>query len=139
MIITDLETLRNKSIDYDYKEHLLDQIIGLLNKELIESKIKGVGLSGIQIGIPIKICIIRTEKLFLNLYNTKIISGSEPIVFKGEGCLSIPNKFVDTLRMNKIIIRNGDGKEYKLEGFNAVVVQHEIDHWNSILITDRRI
>ena len=139
MIVTDLEILRSKSAIFVLNDEALESVISQLEKELKISKIKGVGLSAIQIGMPIKVCIIRTDKLSLNLYNAKIISGSEQIVFKGEGCLSIPGVYLDTRRMNKITVLNGDGKEYKLEGFEAVVVAHEIDHFDGILFLDRGV
>ena len=140
MIVTDLEILKNKSTELmdEDEEWSLKHIVNMLEMELTASKIKGVGLSAIQIGMDIRVAIIRTEKLSLDLYNAKITSGSESIVFKGEGCLSIPNKYIDTNRMNKITVKNGDGKEHKFEGFEAVVVQHELDHWDGILMLDRR-
>lgn len=151
MIITDLKILRNKSalfildsnLDNDIGvlagEETLDGIIEDLDKELKKSKIKGAGLSAIQIGLPLRVAIIRTEELSMNLYNAKIVGGSEPIVFKGEGCLSIPNKYVDTNRMLKIRVKNGNGEEFDLQGFEAIVCQHELDHWDGILFTDREI
>lgn len=148
MIVTDLKTLKSKSAPFILDddeigtwagEMTLEAIISDLDKELKASEIKGAGLSAIQIGLPLRVAIIRTEKLSLNLYNAKIVGGSESIVFKGEGCLSIPGIYLDTQRMNKITVLNGDGKEYKLEGFEAVVVQHELDHFDGILITDRKI
>lgn len=137
MIVTDLETLRNKSAIFILDDEALDKIIAMLEKELEASKIKGAGLSAIQIGLPLRVCIIRTDKISLNLYNARIVGGSEPIIFKGEGCLSIPGIYLDTQRMNKITVLNGDKKEYELEGFEAVVVSHELDHFDGILFTDR--
>lgn len=138
MIVTDLKTLRNKSAIFVLDDSL-SAIIAELEEELEASEIEGAGLSAIQIGLPLRICIIRTKELSLDLYNAKIVGGSEPIVFKGEGCLSIPGIYLDTQRMNKITVLNGDGKEYKLEGFEAVVAAHEIDHWNGILFIDREV
>lgn len=139
MIVTDLKILKSKSLDLDDAIDSLYDIIKELEINLEESEIEGAGLSAIQIGLPTRVCIIRTKKLSLDLYNSEIISGSEPIVFKGEGCLSIPNKYIDTHRMNNITVKNGDGREYNLEGFEAVVVQHELDHWDGILMLDRRV
>lgn len=140
MIVTDLEILKNKSeelLDED-EEWSLKHIVNMLELELNASKIKGVGLSAIQIGMPIRVCIIRTDKLSLDLYNAKIIHGEGCYLFKGEGCLSVPDTYVDTLRMDFVIVKNGDGKEHELHGFEAVVAQHEIDHWDGILMLDRR-
>ena len=138
MIVTDLKTLKNKSVKY-ILDHSLEAIFSELEEELEASEIEGAGLSAIQIGLPLRIAIIRINELSLNLYNAKIIAGSEMITFEGEGCLSLPDEYVDTRRLNKITVKNGDGKVFKLEGIEAIVVQHELDHWDGILMIDRGI
>ena len=113
-----------------------------------QSKDKGTGLSAIQISVPYRIAVIRlksTIKVYkekkeivtsYDLYNAKIIDKQQPWIFKGEGCLSLPGKFVNTKRYNIIKVRNGDGKILSFSGFAAVVVQHEISHWDGKLIFD---
>jgi peptide deformylase len=139
MIITNQKTLRQPSKKFKGSKEDLGKLIKQLETELDKSKIPGVGLSAIQIGIPLRVAIIRTNNLRLDLYNAKIIGSKAPIVFKNEGCLSIPNKFMNTLRLNYIEVKNGDGTIIKIKGFNAVVAQHELDHQNGILFTDRAI
>jgi len=140
MIITDQKILRQTSIKIeDSNKELLALMIELLEKELKNSKIPGVGLSAIQIGIPLQVAIIRTRDLKLDLYNTEIIKMNGPFIFNNEGCLSIPNLFKDTTRFRIIQIKNGDGSVITLEGYNSVVVQHEIDHFSGILFIDRTI
>ncbi len=139
-IITDLERLRIKSHKFEFNSYTdLQNLIQCLERELRNCPMKGVGLSAIQINLPLRVAIIRTDNLSLDLYNTKIIDGSDMLIVKGEGCLSIPNKFVNTRRMKKITIKNGDGRIYKLEGLESIVAQHEIDHFNGVLIMDRQI
>lgn len=138
MIITDLDKLREKSKDFKGTANDLRDIIHELERELKESKMSGVGLAAIQIGIPMKVAIVRSNKLTLDLVNAEIISASEMIVSKKEGCLSV-RKYVDTHRMHKITLKNGDGKIYKLEGFEAIICQHELDHFLGVLITDRSV
>jgi len=140
MIITDQKILRQASVKIeDSNKELLALMIELLEKELKNSKIPGVGLSAIQIGIPLQVAIIRTRDLKLDLYNTEIIKMNGPFIFNNEGCLSIPNLFKDTARFRIIQIKNGDGSVITLEGYNSVVVQHEIDHFSGILFIDRTI
>jgi len=139
MLVTNRETLKSKSVDYDAEEHELVEIVNILEKELENSEVAGAGLSAIQIGIPVRIAIVRTSKCALTLYNAKILSASDCINFEGEGCLSIPDTYVTTTRMNKIKVKNGNGAIHELEGFEAIVVQHELDHWDGILMTDRSI
>jgi peptide deformylase len=140
MIITDQKILRQTSIKIeDSNKELLALIIELLEKELKNSKIPGVGLSAIQIGIPLQVAIIRTRDLKLNLYNPEIIKMEGPFIFNNEGCLSIPNIFKDTTRFCTIQIKNGDGSIITLEGYNSVVAQHETDHLSGVLFIDRTI
>jgi peptide deformylase len=60
-----------------------------------------------------------------------------------EGCLSIPNELGDVYRNHTIMITyfdsKGKMKEEIIEGFTAVIFQHEMDHLNGILFTDRLI
>jgi peptide deformylase len=140
MIITDQKILRQTSIKIeDSNKELLALIIELLEKELKNSKIPGVGLSAIQIGILLQVAIIRTPNLKLDLYNTEIIKMNGPFIFNNEGCLSIPNIFKNTTRFRIIQIKNGDGCIISLEGYNSVVAQHECDHLSGVLFIDRTI
>jgi len=113
-------------------------MFSLLEKEMKSSSMNGVGLSGVQIGFLKRIAIIRTDKVSLNLFNSVIKTGSGSKITR-EGCLSLPNQWVNVERKEKITLVNGDKEIYELDGFEAIVVQHEIDHWNGILILDRRI
>lgn len=138
MIETDLDKLRVPSKDFKGSDNDLIDIVKELEKELKNCEIKGVGLAAIQIGIPVKVAIVRYKNLKLDLYNPEVLSASDMIVSKKEGCLSV-RKYVDTHRMNKVTIKNGDGNIYNFEGFEAIICQHEIDHLYGILITDRSI
>jgi peptide deformylase len=140
MIITDQSVLKQSSVEIEYSnKELITLIIELLEQNLKNSKIPGVGLSAIQIGIPLQVAIVRTANLKLNLYNTKIINMRNPFIFKNEGCLSIPNIFKDTKRFNLIEIENGDGQIFKLAGYEAVVVQHELNHFKGELFLNYSI
>jgi peptide deformylase len=139
MICTDLKVLRQISKPFKGTQEELDKLISILEKELVESPIPGVGLSAIQIGIPLQVAIIRTSDLQLDLYNTEIIKMNGPFIFNNEGCLSIPNIFKDTTRFRIIQIKNGDGNIINLTGYNSVVVQHETDHFSGFLFIDRII
>jgi len=98
----------------------------------------GVGLAAIQIGIPVRVGIIRTPKLKLDLVNAEIISGSEMHPVQ-EGCLSFPGEFIIVNRMKNILVRNEDGRIYELSEFEAQAIQHEIDHFNGLTMFDRRV
>ena len=67
MIITNQKILRQKSKEFKGSKEKLYKLIHKLEYELNNSKIPGVGLSAIQIGIPIKVAIIRYKNIVINL------------------------------------------------------------------------
>ena len=73
--------------------------------------------------------------------NPKIIWRSKLTRVGAEGCLSIPDLRQDVKRSYAIklqhIDRKGEVKEELVEGFTAVIFQHEIDHLYGILFPDR--
>lgn len=137
MITTDLKTLHETSTDASEEE--VNEILPLLEKDLEKDKIaqkaSGVGLSAIQIGIPKRIAIVRTETNKINLINPKFINGYDE-KWSEEGCLSLPKTWCTVKRFNTVCIEN-NGKEETYDGFDAIVVQHEMDHMDGILITDK--
>lgn len=78
------------------------------------------------------------------MYNPKIVSHSvqEAAVEGGEGCLSVDREVAGyVIRHARITVeyfdKLGEKHRIKLKGFNAIVVQHEIDHINGIMFYDR--
>jgi len=73
--------------------------------------------------------------------NPVIVRTSNETIKGGEGCLSIPNAQYEVFRHDWIEVDYEDGQgrscSKKFEGLNAVIIQHEIDHLNGILISDK--
>lgn len=136
MIITDLGILRQKSRQLSFESYKALKIFERLDEELSKAG-SGVGLSAIQIGLPYQAAIIRLPKLMINLYNPGTREMGEHFNFAGEGCLSLPGKVGTTHRYNKVKVENGDGTIIQAEGEYAVVIQHELDHFDGILFIDR--
>lgn len=134
-IVTDINFLRKRSelIEKDKVSSIVKDLEDSLDLK------KGVGLSAIQIGLPFRVGIVRLSKCKLDLWNPNIIEKSYRFRFQGESCLSIPGLYIDTVRYRDIVIENGDGSRYSLEGMEAIVVQHEISHFNGKLIIDKGI
>lgn len=130
-IITDPIYLKNVSTDAQHDEY--NAIIKDLEDSLDLKK--GIGLAGIQIGIPKKVAIIRIGDIKLTLINTHIIEKWGRFKFIGEGCLSLPDLHIDTARYNRITI-NIDNEIKEYTGLLAVAIQHEIGHWNGKTILD---
>lgn len=78
------------------------------------------------------------------MYNPKILSHSvqDAALAEGEGCLSVDRTVEGyVIRHSRITIeyydKNNEKHKLKLKGYNAIVVQHEIDHINGVLFYDR--
>jgi peptide deformylase len=139
MITVNVDVLRTKSLPFDGTPAELAALVEVLEFELSHSPVRnGVGLSAIQVNIPYRVSIIRSKTSTINLFNAKITKAEQPFTFKGEGCLSFPGQFVDTKRYNLVTVVNGDGQEYKYSGFDAVLVAHEIGHWEGDLYIDHK-
>jgi peptide deformylase len=77
------------------------------------------------------------------LYNPKIIAHSvqDACLAEGEGCLSVDREVPGyVVRHNRITITYtnaaGEKQKVKLKGYDAIVVQHEIDHLNGVMFYD---
>lgn len=153
MIITDIEQLRQVSIPTNAQVCKEAKIFERLEKELNESKQSGVGLSAIQIGVPIQVCILRhksdrggySQDLKLNMINSVIIEETGELKrCNGEGCLSLPGVRVDTERYDQVTVSWFDYDQDRMMqgvfiGFEAQIVQHELDHLSGVLVIDRKI
>jgi len=100
---------------------------------------KGIGLAAPQVGIRRRIIVADIGEGPLCMVNPKIIAASDRDC-KTEGCLSLPNLYVDIDRMAYLEVQGqnpqGHDLHLKAEGLLARVIQHEIDHLNGILICD---
>ncbi len=100
----------------------------------------GLGLAAPQVGVGQRICLARLHGRLTPLINPVITWKSATLETGEEGCLSLPGIYVPVTRSRSIVVRYLDGKgkeqERKLEGMDARVVQHEVDHLDGILIVD---
>lgn len=142
IIINNEEALRAECKDVALEE--VSELVEMLEKELSNSNRlgnPGIGLAAPQIGISKKIAIVRVGNIKINLINCNIAKGYDATTFKGEGCLSFPGQLENTLRFQEIVVENNLTYPHKFvaSGIVAVVIQHELDHINSILFMDRKI
>ena len=106
----------------------------------------GVGLAANQIGILKQIVTIffvdqETKKeIQYNLFNPEIISYSNEKIIMEEGCLSLPEQFAEIERPKKISLKYLDDENKiivrEVEGVEARILQHEIDHLSGKLFVD---
>jgi len=122
----------------------LQQIIEAMAQTMYQAK--GLGLAAPQVGIDARFFIYDVrEKDAPNqlsvLINPRIVEAEGEIISSNEGCLSVPDYRSDVKRFERILVegvdRNGAPLRFELEGFPAIVMQHEIDHLEGILFIDR--
>lgn len=101
---------------------------------------KGVGLAAPQVGISKRVIVVDIGDGLFKLVNPEIISSSG-IQDGPEGCLSVPNVVGNVKRSEHIKVKalNEDGDEVMIDasGYLARAFQHEIDHLNGIIFTDK--
>lgn len=105
----------------------------------------GVGLAANQVGVSQRVFVIdapvdedRRERFAVV---NPVIDGREGKETGEEGCLSIPGIYEDVVRATKLRLRGFDevGRpiERLVEGYLARAIQHETDHLDGVLFTDR--
>ncbi len=136
-----------KDINEDYPD--LPQLIDNMWETMYQSD--GVGLAAPQIGKSIRLLIMDATSLADEdpalkdfkkvLINAKISELSEDTESMSEGCLSIPGINEEVKRSNRLKLEyydeNFNFHQEEYYGFAARVIQHEYDHLEGILFTDR--
>ena len=105
----------------------------------------GVGIAGPQVGIMKRIFVAQPDPYDDNnvyfMINPVMLEMSEEKELGTEGCLSVPDMIGDVERSVRIKMEatdiSGERRVYDFEGFDARVMQHEYDHLDGILYTDK--
>jgi peptide deformylase len=108
-----------------------------------------VGVAAPQIGVTLRVCVVDVSGSRhgkdnnhgqLCMINPEIIA-REGVAIMREGCMSVPDYTGDVERATSISVRYMDVDEKSHEiiasGFEAVAIQHEMDHLDGILFLDR--
>lgn len=126
-------------------------------QQLIEDMVEtmraapGVGLAAPQVGVSQRVIVVeygddedesRPPRLYV-VVNPEIVEASAETEMGVEGCLSIPGLVGEVERHQRIVVkgqnRRGQPIKLKLQGWVARIFQHEIDHLEGILFTDRAV
>lgn len=154
-IIYNEKQLRQKCTKVDSVEEG-QEISRILFKILAQHK-NGIGLSAIQVGIPKQVFVVNVKEP-LYFVNAEKIEESFPVV-TDEGCLSFPDKYIQTKRFAQVKLKadniNGEityGYQGNLEEdfksnpnlkidnkdlLECLAIQHEYDHQNGVIMYDR--
>lgn len=110
-----------------------------------------IGFAGPQLGIPLRIFVIREEKMDANenyylgppevIINPVLTKPSSEMTSMLEGCMSLPKLHVEVIRPADIHVSyqnlKGETVQEHLSGFRARMFMHENDHLNGVLTIDR--
>ena len=121
--------------------------------DLIETmrNANGAGLAATQIAVPYRICVIEVNKNprypykpdipLTVLINPKVTFLTEDRINVYEGCLSVPNIRGRVNRCPEVQIegfdRDGKSLNFVAKGISAGTFQHELDHLDGLVFTDR--
>ena len=137
------------------RAHLIasvDEHIRGLIEDLVDTMRAGPGSVGVaapQIGVSLAACVVDVSNNrhgkennhgLLVMVNPEIVHREGAAIMR-EGCMSVPDYTGDVERATAITVRFMDGagtaREITATGFEAVAIQHEMDHLDGILFLDR--
>jgi len=130
----------------------IDKSINDLVQDLVDTMHEGpgsVGVAASQIGVTLRVCVVDVSKNrhgkennhgLLCMINPEITARSGVATMR-EGCMSVPDYTGDVERATEISVHfcepDGTEREIVASGFEAVAIQHEMDHLDGILFLDR--
>ena len=120
-------------------QSLIDDMIATMRAQK-----NGVGIAAAQIGVNKRIIIVDHDGKGEHVYvNARLSDSSKQMVESEEGCFSVPGTWGLVKRHKKIhfkaLDRQGKKINRKSSGFEAIVLQHEIDHTDGILFIDHDV
>jgi len=130
----------------------MDHDVAALITDLVDTMRAGPGSVGVaapQIGVTLRVCVVDVSASKLGRDNhhgllvmvNPEITRREGSSLMREGCMSVPDYTGDVERAVQINVRfldgNGEPREIVANGFEAVAIQHEMDHLDGILFLDR--
>ena len=131
----------------------IDATVDSLIQDLVDTMVDAghsVGVAAPQINTSLRVVVVDVShsKLgkkeenhgLLTMVNPEIINSSGKRTMR-EGCMSVPDYTGNVDRAEEIVVqfldRNGTEQVVKASGFEAVAIQHEIDHLDGMLFLDR--
>jgi len=101
----------------------------------------GVGLAAPQVGLLIRMIVYDPDETPRALINPQIVKATGEQLDPPEGCLSLPGLRGVVKRANSVVVKAVDERgrpvRIRAQGFEARILQHEIDHLDGILFIDK--
>lgn len=125
----------------------VDERVRQLMDDMLETMYDapGIGLAAPQVGLTERVIVVDVARegedpAPIQMANPEIVWSSDETVVMNEGCLSLPEIYVDVERPEKVAVRWIDRdnavREMEAEALLARCVQHEIDHLNGVIHVD---
>lgn len=141
--------LRTQCQDFrikDIRSKTFSQLSDLMLRTVTDPSQDGVGIAGPQVGICRRVVAVKRYdkpgEPFEVYPNIRVLYRSAETQPGPEGCLSVPDIYGDVERSKTIVISYIDPSSLQterdtVEGYTAVIFQHETDHLDGVLFTDR--
>ena len=132
LVLEDEPILKKRGIPFDFENPQEDS--KKLKEELFEAMVKydGIGLSACQIGVDLKVFVMRFNGDAIVCFNPRITHYSEETSYISEGCLTFPGLYFPVTRSYGIncTYSTEEGKMVSASfvEISAKVFQHEYDH-----------
>jgi peptide deformylase len=135
----DQPVLREKAKKVARVDTSIQKLLDDLAETMLDAP--GAGLAANQIGVPLRVCVVKgDENQIWGLVNPVIVKSAGSQVGY-EGCLSKPGWVGEVERYDAVVVKglNRHGKHVRIKstGFTARAFQHELDHLDGVLFTDR--
>lgn len=130
----------------------IDETVDAVIQDLVDTMVESghsVGVAAPQIGVLSRIVVVDVSKSklgkennhgLLEMVNPEIIEKSGSKIMR-EGCMSVPDYTGNVTRSEQIVVeftnRTGQLRVIEATGFEAVAIQHELDHLDGLLFLDR--
>jgi peptide deformylase len=105
----------------------------------------GIGLASVQVGDLRRVIVVdvsdpNKDREPICMANPELVWTSDEEHFHEEGCLSLPEQYVEIKRPEAIRVRyldeTAEMRELEADGLLAICIQHEMDHLDGVLFVD---
>lgn len=134
--------MRKKTKDFDFSNYSRQEVADLVARmRATMEEANGIGLAANQIGLDFKMFVAKWDDKFYAVFNPSLENPSKEKEVIEEGCLSIPGQYGEVKRPAGVTLvgQSATGKKLKVKAWDmlARIFQHEVDHLNGKLYTDR--
>ena len=130
---TDILTQKSEPVSIEEAQEVITDLLDTANHHIDNC----AGLAAPQIGVHKKVIVVRTGNSFFPMVNPVIVKKSGRKFVNNEGCLSLEGSR-NVERFPTILVsysdRSGKRVTKTYNGLMSVIIQHEVDHLNGVLI-----